>query len=82
MAHTGLTVAGSTGYIDHVFTEDKLEAGVKIFYGRAARVDPGCYCGIDLSLLAEGCESGDRVDRFYSNRNDCGEFMTSRLAGI
>lgn len=70
MAHTGLTVAESLGYIDHVFSEYKAEAGVDSFYGRAAEVGPGDNCGIGLALIGDGCDSVDLVDRFYSKRDD------------
>lgn len=69
MAHTGLTVTESLAYIDHVFSEYKMEAGVDHFYGRAAEVGPGDNCGIGLALIGDGCDSVDLVDRFYSRRD-------------
>lgn len=68
-AHAGRPLDDSLRYIDEVFEDYKTYAGVARFSGRVAEVGPGDNCGVGLRFLADGCESVDLVDRFYSKRN-------------
>ena len=56
-------------YIEEVFNDYKHYSGVSHFTGRVAEVGPGDSCGVGLMFLADGCESVDLVDRFYSKRD-------------
>lgn len=67
--HAGKAVDSSLQYIDEVFTDYKKYSGVGRFRGRVAEVGPGDNCGVGLRFLADGCESVDLVDRFYSKRS-------------
>jgi SAM-dependent methyltransferase len=68
-AHSGLSIESSLAYIDEVFSDYKRYSGVGRFHGRVAEVGPGDNCGVGLLFLADGCESVDLVDRFYSKRD-------------
>lgn len=68
-AHAGRSVDSSLAYIDEVFDDYKRYSGVSRFSGRVAEVGPGDNCGVGLLCLADGCESVDLVDRFYSKRD-------------
>jgi SAM-dependent methyltransferase len=68
-AHVGKSVDSSLAYIEEVFNDYKYYAGLPHFRGRVAEVGPGDNCGVGLLFLADGCESVDLVDRFYSKRN-------------
>ena len=70
MAHSGRTLAASMAYIEMVFGEYRDHAEVERFHGRVAEVGPGDNCGVALLFLADGCETVDLVDRFYSKRDD------------
>jgi SAM-dependent methyltransferase len=59
----------SLRYIEEVYTDYKRYSGVTRFFGRIAEVGPGDNCGVGLMFLADGCESVELVDRFYSKRN-------------
>jgi SAM-dependent methyltransferase len=64
-----LSIDSSLAYIEEVFNDYKYYSGVQRFKGRVAEVGPGDNCGVGMLFLADGCESVDLVDRFYSNRN-------------
>lgn len=68
-SHMGLSLDSSLAYIEEVFNDYKQYSGVSRFSGRVAEVGPGDNCGVGLMFLADGCESVDLVDRFYSKRN-------------
>jgi hypothetical protein len=68
-AHAGRSVDSSLAYIYEVFGDYKRYSGVTRFDGRVAEVGPGDNCGVGLLFLADGCESVDLVDRFYSKRD-------------
>ncbi len=68
-AHMGMPIDSSLAYIEEVFNDYKLYSGVRRFKGRVAEVGPGDNCGVGLMFLADGCESVDLVDRFYSKRD-------------
>jgi SAM-dependent methyltransferase len=68
-AHAGLSIDASIEYIERVFEDYKRYSGVDRFHGRVAEVGPGDNCGVGLLFLADGCESVDLVDRFYSKRD-------------
>jgi SAM-dependent methyltransferase len=74
-AHVGLSIDSSLAYIEDVFGDYKRYSGVGQFSGRVAEVGPGDNCGVGLMCLADGCESVDLVDRFYSKR-DAGQHAT------
>lgn len=69
MAHMGRSTDSSLAYIEEVFNDYKHYSGVQRFSGRVAEVGPGDNCGVGLMFLADGCESVDLVDRFYSRRD-------------
>ena len=83
MAHARLRLDESLAYIRMVFDEYKREAGVEHFAGRAAEIGPGDNCGVALLLLADGCDSVDLVDRFYSKRSESqhAEIYRALIAG-
>lgn len=66
--HSALPVKESVNYIFDVFNDYKKYSGTT-FAGKVAEIGPGDNCGVGLLLLAEGADSVDLVDRFYSNRN-------------
>jgi SAM-dependent methyltransferase len=68
-AHAGKSTDSSMDYIEEVFNDYKHYSGVSHFTGRVAEVGPGDSCGVGLMFLADGCESVDLVDRFYSKRD-------------
>ena len=67
--HAGLSIDSSLTYIEEVFNDYKQYSGIDRFRGRVAEIGPGDNCGVGLMFLADGCESVDLVDRFYSKRN-------------
>ena len=67
--HSQLSVPDSLAYIEEVFNDYKHYSGVRRFAGRVAEVGPGDNCGVAMLFLADGCESVDLVDRFYSKRD-------------
>jgi SAM-dependent methyltransferase len=69
MAHAGSSLDGSLRYIEEVYDDYKRYSEVSRFTGRIAEVGPGDNCGVGLMFLADGCESVDLVDRFYSKRS-------------
>jgi SAM-dependent methyltransferase len=69
MAHAGKCTDSSLRYIEEVYADYKRYSGIDRFYGRVAEVGPGDNCGVGLMFLADGCESVELVDRFYSRRN-------------
>jgi len=69
MAHGGRDVGSSLAYIEQVCADYKRYSGVSRFEGRVAEVGPGDSAGVGLMFLADGCESVDLVDRFYSRRS-------------
>ncbi|HLS55105.1 MAG TPA: methyltransferase domain-containing protein [Zeimonas sp.] len=69
MAHGGRDTGSSVAYIEQVFADYKRYSGVSRFQGRVAEVGPGDNAGVGLMFLADGCESVDLVDRFYSRRS-------------
>ncbi len=68
-AHLGRSIDSSLAYIAEVFNDYKRYSGASHFSGRVAEVGPGDNCGVGLMCLADGCESVDLVDRFYSKRD-------------
>ncbi len=68
--HARLTKEQSLEYIERVFREYKEVAGIDRFGGRIAEVGPGDNCGVAMLMRADGCESVDLVDRFYSRRDE------------
>jgi SAM-dependent methyltransferase len=69
MTHAGKSLDSSLRYIEEVYADYKRYSGVSRFYGRIAEVGPGDNCGVALMFLADGCESVELVDRFYSKRS-------------
>lgn len=67
--HAALDVARSLDYILAVFDDYKRYARVDSFSGRMAELGPGDNCGVALLFLADGCESADLADRFYTRRS-------------
>ncbi len=67
--HSQLSIDRSLAYIEEVFNDYKYYSGIQRFNGRIAEVGPGDNCGVGLLFLADGCESVDLVDRFYSKRD-------------
>ncbi|PPC89514.1 MAG: hypothetical protein CTY34_11150 [Methylobacter sp.] len=67
--HRDKSIESSLTYIETVFNDYKLYSGKRQFNGRVAEVGPGDNLGVGLLFLADGCESVDLVDRFFSKRN-------------
>lgn len=67
--HRGRSIESSLAYIESVFNDYKHYSGIQHFNGRVAEVGPGDNLGVALLFLADGCESVDLLDRFYSRRN-------------
>jgi SAM-dependent methyltransferase len=67
--HSTMSPTESVGYIENVFGSYKRAFNVSRFKGRIAEVGPGDNCGIGLLFVAEGTESVDLLDRFYSHRD-------------
>lgn len=80
--HSGLTVEQSVAYIEEVFSDYKKYSGVEKFHGQIAEIGPGDNCGVGLLFIADGCESVDLVDRFYSKRNNAAQASIYRSLGI
>lgn len=67
--HCRLSFQESLDYIYEVFTDYKQYGGITAFYGQVAELGPGDSCGVGLLFLADGCQSIDLADRFYSHRD-------------
>jgi SAM-dependent methyltransferase len=68
--HAERSVDEAIAYITSVFNVYRTAAGVERFHGRVAEIGPGDSCGIGLMFMADGCQSVDLVDRFYSARDE------------
>jgi hypothetical protein len=69
MAHRHGNLQNSIKYIEEVFADYRTYAGVEVFHGRVAEVGPGDSSGVAMLFIADGCQSVDLVDRFYSKRD-------------
>jgi SAM-dependent methyltransferase len=69
MTHEHGDIERSIDYIEEVFRDYRFYGGIDRFYGRVAELGPGDSCGVGLLFLADGCESVDLADRFYSQRD-------------
>lgn len=67
--HAVMSIDSSLAYIHEVFGDYKKYSDVDQFSGRVSEVGPGDNCGVGLLFLADGCDSIDLVDRFYSRRD-------------
>lgn len=67
--HLRRTTTESIEYIEEVFADYKHYSNVQRFYGRVAEVGPGDNDGVGMMFIADGCDSVDLVDRFYSDRD-------------
>jgi SAM-dependent methyltransferase len=66
--HAGFDHQISIAYIREVFEDFRRYAGISHFSGRVAEIGPGDNCGVGMLMVADGADSVDLVDRFYSAR--------------
>jgi SAM-dependent methyltransferase len=67
--HSTFDPSVSVAYIREVFADFLTYARVEHFSGRVAEIGPGDNCGVAMLMAADGAESVDLVDRFYSARD-------------
>lgn len=67
--HAGFDASVSVNYIREVFEDFRTYASIEHFHGRVAEIGPGDNCGVGMLMVADGAESVDLVDRFYSARD-------------
>ena len=69
MRHADLDPALSVEYIKEVFSDYKSYGKIERFHGRVVEIGPGDNAGVAMLIAADGAESVDMVDRYYSARD-------------